>query len=235
MTEVVQTPQEAAPEKSIARALLRVLTGGQGRPLGVAILVAMLALSLFPSLPAISELRMALFDGYQKLAPRKRASAPAVIVAIDEKSLLELGQWPWPRTTMAELIEAISKSKPAAIGVDVLMPELDRMSPAGIASLIERLDIKLAQRLAKLPSNDSVLAETLRRHPVALGIAGVEQKGADGSSNRTAPFRIRGADPTPHLRHFAGTLRSLEQLDAAAPGHGLLSIDPSGGIVRRVP
>jgi len=235
LTEVVQIPQAGAPDKNIARAFLLVLIGGHGRPLGLAILVTLLALSFFPLLPAVSELRMALFDGYQKIAPRKRASAPAVIVAIDEKSLRELGQWPWPRTTVAELIEAIAKNEPAAIGVDVLMPEFDRMSPASIAGLIEKLDVRLARRLAQLPSNDSVLANTLRRHPVALGIAGIEQKGAAGSSNRTAPFRIRGDDPTPHLRHFAGTLRSLEQLDAAAPGHGLLSVDPSGGVVRRVP
>ena len=235
MTEVSQNPETNAPRKHIAGALLAVLVGGHGRPLGAAILVVLLALSLFPSLPALFQLRMALFDGYQKVAPRKRTSAPAVIVAIDEKSLREFGQWPWPRTTVAELIEAIAKNEPAAIGVDVLMPESDRMSPASIAGLIEKLDFKLAQRLAQLPSNDSVLATTLRRHPVALGIAGIEQKGPASANNRTAPFRIRGSDPTPHLRHFAGTLRSLEQLDAAAPGHGLLSVDPSGGMVRRVP
>jgi len=215
--------------------LLSALLGGHGRPLGAAVLVALLALSLFPTLPALIQLRMALFDSYQKVAPRKRVSAPAVIVAIDEKSLQELGQWPWPRTTVAELIEAVAKNGPAAIGVDVLMPESDRMSPASIASLIERMDFKLARRLAQLPSNDSVLATTLRRHPVALGIAGIEQKGTASANGRTAPFRVRGSDPTPHLRHFAGTLRSLEQLDAAAPGHGLLSVDPSSGVVRRVP
>ncbi len=235
MTEVTQKPDAKAADKRVSRALLLVLLGGHGRPLGAAILVLLLALSLFPSLPAISELRMALFDGYQKVAPRKRTLAPAIIVAIDEKSLHELGQWPWPRTTMAELIETIAQNRPAAIGVDVLMPELDRMSPASIAGLIEKLDAKLAHRLAQLPSNDSVLADTLRRHPVALGIAGLEQKGSPSASNRTAPFRILGTDPTPHLRHFTGTLRSLEQLDAAAPGHGLLSVDPSGGVVRRVP
>jgi len=235
LTEAGQNPEANAPRNHTARTLRSVLVGGQGRPLGAALLVAFLVLSLFPSLPALNELRMALFDGYQKVAPRKRTSAPAVIVAIDEKSLQELGQWPWPRTTIAELIEAIAKNEPAAIGVDVLMPEFDRMSPASIASLIEKMDFKLAQRLAKLPSNDSVLAETLRRHPVALGIAGVEQKGSAAANGQTAPFRIRGSDPTPHLRHFAGTLRSLEQLDAAAPGHGLLSVDPNGGVVRRVP
>ena len=235
MTEIGQSPGVKAQEMGAARNSLSLLIGGQGRPLGAALLVALLVLSLFPTLPALSELRMALFDSYQKLAPRKRASAPAVIVAIDEKSLQELGQWPWPRTTVADLIEAIAKNHPASIGVDVLMSEPDRMSPASIARLIDRYDSKLAQRLAKLPSNDTVLAATLRRHPVALGMAGVEQKGPAVANSRTAPFRIRGSDPTPRLRHFAGTLRSLDQLDASAPGHGLLSVDPSGGVVRQVP
>jgi adenylate cyclase len=108
------------------------------------------------------------------------------------------------------------------------------MSPESIAGLVEKFDPKLAQRLARLPSNDSILAAALQRYPVALGIAGTEEKTPSDRSRRAAPFRIRGSDPTPHVRHFTGTLRSLEQLDASAPGHGLLSVDPSGGIVRRV-
>jgi len=189
VTETSPSAASSAPRNRVFRALRSVLVGGQGRPLGAALLVALLALSLFPSLPALYELRMALFDGYQKIAPRKRTSAPAIIIAIDEKSLKELGQWPWPRTTMAELIEAIAQNAPASIGIDVLMPESDRMSPASIATLIEKLDAKLAQRLARLPSNDSVLADTLRRHPVALGIAGVEQKGSNAANSRAAPIR----------------------------------------------
>lgn len=223
------------PASHFGGALLKAVVGGQGRPLGASILALLLALSLHPTFPPMFQLRMALFDGYQKFAPRKRASAPAVIVAIDEKSLQALGQWPWPRTTVAELIDAIAKSGPAAIGVDVLMPEFDRMSPGSIATLIEKMDGKLAARLSKLPSNDAVLAAALHRNPVAMGIAGVEQAPLAGARTRTAPFRVRGADPTPHLRYFAGTLRSLEMLDAAAPGHGLLSVDLSGGVVRRVP
>lgn len=233
MTESADKPQSTGRQDYLLHAVRSVLTGGQGRPLGFVLLAGLLAVSILPSVPVLDELRMALFDGYQKLAPRTRVSAPAVIVAIDERSLEELGQWPWPRTTMADLIEATAKNEPAAIGVDVLMPESDRMSPASIATLVERFDPRLAQRLSRLPSNDSILADTLRRYPVALGIAGIEQKA--GVGGRTAPFRVRGSDPTPHLRHFAGTLRSLAQLDAAAPGHGLLSVDPSGGVVRRVP
>jgi len=218
------------------RALTRVLVRGHGRPLGAAVLVLLLLISFAPEMRVATELRLALFDSYQTLAPRTRASAPAVIVAIDEESLDELGQWPWPRTVIAELIDAIGEAGPAAIGVDVLMPEPDRMSPVNLAGLIERLDAGLARRLAQLPDNDAVLAESLRRHPAAVGIAGVERVEAGGAdTGRTAPFRVHGPDPTPHLRKFAGTLRSLPILDAAARGHGLLSVDPRGGVVRRVP
>ena len=230
------TPPRGQSRSWSERALTRALVGGHGRPLGAAILVLLLLLSFVPDLRVLTQLRLALFDSYQTIAPRMRASAPAVIVAIDEESLNELGQWPWPRTVIAELIEAIGETGPAAIGVDVLMPEPDRMSPAKLAGLIEPMDAKLARRLAQLPDNDAVLAESLRRYPVALGIAGVEQAEAGAAATgRTAPFRVHGSDPTPHLRQFAGTLRSLPQLDAAARGHGLLSVDPGGGVVHRVP
>ncbi|HKQ22913.1 MAG TPA: CHASE2 domain-containing protein [Burkholderiales bacterium] len=217
-------------------AFARVMAGGRGRPLGAVVLVFLLLISFVPDLRVLAQLRLASFDGYQSIAPRMRASSPAVIVAIDEKSLKELGQWPWPRALMAELIEAIGETGPAAIGVDVLLPEPDRMSPINLARLIERMDANLARRLARLPSNDAILAKSLHRYPVALGIAGVEQPemGA-AATGRTAPFRVHGPDPTPRLRQFAGTLRSLPQLDAAARGHGLLSVDTRGGVVRRVP
>ncbi|HEX7813215.1 MAG TPA: CHASE2 domain-containing protein [Burkholderiales bacterium] len=229
-------PQSATTANRRDRIWLRLLTGAHGRPLGAAVLAAMLTLFLIPGVEAVTELRMALFDTYQKLAPRIRQSAPAVIVAIDEKSLEQLGQWPWPRTITADLIRSIAETGPAAIGVDVLMPEADRMSPASIARLIDRIDPRLAERLAKLPSNDSVLADVLRQYPVALGVAGVEQHDPDSrQAGRAAPFRVKGEDPRPHLRQFAGGLRSLDQLDAAARGHGLLSVDPRGGVVRRVP
>jgi hypothetical protein len=88
----------------------------------------------------------------------------------------------------------------------------------------------------RLPSNDSVLAAALRRNRVALGIGGVEHAPHGTSAGgRSAPFRVTGADPSPFLRSFAGAVRSIEELDAAATGHGLLSVDPGGGVIRRVP
>ena len=230
------TPPGGGIRDRVRQTLLKVLVGGHGRPLGAAILLLLLLASLAPTPPLLSGLQFALFDAYQRLAPRKPTSAHAVIVAIDQKSLEQLGQWPWPRTVMAELIRALGKIGPAAIGVDVLMPEPDRMSPGSLAGIVEPLDPQLSRRLAKLPSNDSVLAEAFARHPVALGVAGASELDSGiRTAGRTAPFRVYGDDPTPRLRTFAGALRSLDQLDAAASGHGLISVDPGEGVIRSVP
>ncbi|MEO8003893.1 MAG: CHASE2 domain-containing protein [Betaproteobacteria bacterium] len=229
-----QIPEtKAAPAPAERRRVRR--NRGQGRALGSVLLIFFIGLSFYPSASPMLQLRAALFDGYQRLVPRERKSAPAVIVAIDEKSLRELGQWPWPRTTTARLIDAIAGHKPAAIGLDMLLPEPDRMSPGSIARVVENLDPGLAKQLSQLPSNDSILAGALRRNAVSVGLAGIEQQQPGGPAQRGAPFRVKGSDPTPNLRRFPGAVRSLDILDAAAAGHGLLSVDPSGGVVRQAP
>jgi adenylate cyclase len=215
------------------RWLVRLFTGRRGRPLGGLFLAALLALSLVPDFTPAVGLRMALFDAYQKAFPRQPQSSPAVIVAIDEKSLAELGQWPWPRTVLAELVLQLAVAQPAAIGIDVLFPEADRMSPGSIARIVEGVDAALARRLAALPSNDTVFASAIAQAPVVLGIAGLEEQ--NGAAGRTAPFMVRGGDPQPWVRRFQSAERSIPVIDEAAAGHALLSVDTSDGIVRRVP
>lgn len=75
-------------------------------------------------------LRQPVFDTYQRLAPRVVDLYPAVIVDIDDRSMAVLGQWPWPRTLIARLVEAVARLDPLAIGFDIIMPESDRLSPA---------------------------------------------------------------------------------------------------------
>ena len=54
---------------------------------------------------------------------------PATIVEIDAKSLAALGRWPWPRSTLAELVARVATMQPAVVGIDILMPEPDPLSP----------------------------------------------------------------------------------------------------------
>ncbi|MBF0316757.1 MAG: adenylate/guanylate cyclase domain-containing protein [Nitrospirae bacterium] len=46
-----------------------------------------------------------------------------LIVYIDEKSIAEIGRWPWPRSVMAGLVNKISADKPRAIGIDIMFSE----------------------------------------------------------------------------------------------------------------
>jgi len=112
--------------------------------------------------PGLQALRLATFDLYQRLDPRECRSAPAVIVAIDEASIAARGQWPWPRSTVADLIDKITAARPAAIGVDIIFPEPDRISPERLAGQLAEADPALAKRLEALPgwrkvSRDPVL------------------------------------------------------------------------------
>jgi serine phosphatase RsbU (regulator of sigma subunit) len=198
------------------------------------VLLAALAALLAAEPGTLEALRGAVFDGYQKLAPRERTNAPVTIVEIDERALRERGQWPWPRTLLAELVARIAEHKPAALGIDMLFPEPDRLSPDALARHIPNLPADLADRLQRLPSNDARLAEAIRGNNVVLAVAGLENVDPRFAAPPAAPpVRIRTAHE--RLRSFAGHLASVGELDQAAAGRGLVSTDTSARIVRRVP
>lgn len=167
----------------------------------------------------VEAVRETLFDGYQRLLPRSRASAPVTIVEIDEAALAEHGQWPWPRTLVADLVSHIAEFEPAAIGFDLLFPEPDRFSPAEVSRLIPLPD-ELAQSLQALPSNDAWLAQAIRGRNVVLAIAGLEERPPQSS---------------PPLREYGRVLASVPEIDSAAAGRGLISVDVPERNVRRVP
>jgi len=183
----------------------------------------------------LSLVRLGGFDAYQIVWPRARVSAPAVIVEIDDDSLRRHGQWPWPRTLLAGLISRIAAAQPAAIGIDILMPEADRLSPGALPALVPNLDRDLAERLARLPSNEQALARAFRGQPIVLAVAGLETPTTGAPTGRLAPVRIVGSNPVPFVRHFVSLLRNMSVIDDAAAGHGLISVDVDGGLVRRMP
>jgi adenylate cyclase len=216
--------------------LARALLGGRGRPAGALLLAALLFGLLLPELPGLRLLRASTFDTYQSLHPRVPRTAPVVIVAIDEKSLRQYGQWPWPRTWLARIVGTVAAARPAAIGLAILMAEPDRLSPARLPEMVAGLDPDMAQRLSRLRGNDTVLAEAMRGQPVVLGIAGLESRAPEATTEvRHAPVRSIGGDPAPFLRRFEAALHSVDEIDRAALGHGLTSVDLERGVVRRVP
>ena len=108
---------------------------GRGRPVASLILLGLSLMLMAPAwlpfeMPGPFEpARLALYDRYQRIFPRDRVSGPVTIVEIDEASLKQLGAWPWPRDRLAALLEAIGRHQPAAVGLDMFLPEPDATSP----------------------------------------------------------------------------------------------------------
>src|SRR5580704_12503776 len=210
---------------------------GLARAVCIVLLFALVPLRVLDPRP-IEELRPRSFDLFQVLRPRPQTSFPVVIVDIDEASLKAIGQWPWPRTVLADLVTHITQAGAAAIGFDVIFAEPDRMSPAVAEQSFRGIDADTRAKLDSLPSNDAVLADAIRNSRVVVGEAGTATSTPTppGEATLQTGFAIRGPDPAPYLVTFPGILRNVPQIEEAAAGRGLISINPEhDGIIRRVP
>jgi len=103
----------------------------------------------------------------------KNNSSYSIMVDIDEKSLQEMGQWPWPRVVLADLISKIDASHPAAIGLDIIFPEKDRTSPYMMAAFYQNY-FNLKTSFTKLPKvledNDLIFSKVLQESESVLSI-----------------------------------------------------------------
>ncbi|MFZ1923167.1 MAG: adenylate/guanylate cyclase domain-containing protein [Xanthobacteraceae bacterium] len=210
---------------------------GMARVVCLLLLFALIPLRLADPRP-LEELRLRTFDMFQVLRPRVQEGYPVVIVDIDEDSLKTIGQWPWPRTIIADLVDRITQSGPAAIGFDVVFAEPDRMSPAIAEQSFQGLDADTRAKLDSLPSNDQILAAAIKRSRVVVGQAGAATPTPrpPGEAALQTGFAVLGPNPAPYIVTFPGLLRNVPVIEEAAAGRGLFSIDPEhDGIVRRVP
>src|SRR5712675_773811 len=98
---------------------------GLTRAICLLLLLALVPLRILDP-PPLEEIRLRTFDFYQTLRPRQTTARPVTIVDIDESSLKEIGQWPWPRTIMAQLVDKLHAAGAAVIAFDVLFSEPDR-------------------------------------------------------------------------------------------------------------
>src|SRR5260370_30038075 len=126
---------------------------GYARLLCLALLIGLAALRIADP-AAIEELRVRTFDTFQLIDPRVKTAKPVTIIDIDEKSLAKLGQWPWPRTRIADLITNLTKLGAVVIAFDIAFTEADRLNPHSSADNIRNLDEETRAKLRALPSND---------------------------------------------------------------------------------
>ncbi len=188
----------------------------------------------------LSSVRELTFDYYQRFSPRPDEPAPVRIVDIDDASIAEFGQWPWPRTRLAELVATLTNLGAAAIAFDIVFSEPDRTSPALLGQTLDLKGVEdpeaLSELLKRLPDNDRSFAEILAQSPSIMAFA--VRRDEDGRTpDPKAGFAFGGTDPVKILPAFPSALTSLalfEQNTVGAGGISLSSRDRTG-IVRRVP
>jgi adenylate cyclase len=209
---------------------------GYARLLCVGLLIGFAALRIADPAP-IEEFRVRTFDTFQVIDPRVKTAKPVRIVNIDERSLAKFGQWPWPRTRVADLVTNLTKLGAVAIGFDIMFAEPDRLNPAAAADTMRNLDDETRTKLRALPSNDDILADAMRQSRVVLGETGLPYVVAELDKELPVTgLATLGENPQRFMLKFPGLLRSTPVLEAAAGGRGLLTIwTERDGITRRVP
>jgi adenylate cyclase len=209
---------------------------GYARLMCLALLIGLAALRIADPAP-VEEIRVRTFDTFQRIDPRVKTARPVTIIDIDEASLAKLGQFPWPRTRIADLITNLTKLGAVVIAFDIVFSEPDRLNPDVAADTFRDLDEATREKLRALPSNDQIFADAIRRSRVVLGESGLPQ--VQSEFDKSLPLTglaMLGEEPQQFMLDWPGLLRNVPVLEAAAAGRGLFTIRPErDGIVRRVP
>ena len=187
----------------------------------------------------LEDMRNFVFDSYQRIKPRDYdPNAGVRIIDIDEASLARVGQWPWPRTKLAELTKKLAAAGAAAIAFDVTFPEADRISIEQIAQTLPEgpgRDALMAS-IDKIESNDSRFASEIADAPVVLGAILTDAVAAPGGFPTKFGYAYAGDDPISFPWPFSGAVLPLPILVSGASGVGVLNWLPSRDqVIRDVP
>ena len=207
-------------------------------PVFVALLVLLGALALRIADPAaVTRLRDFAFDSYQRIQPRTyNPETPVRIVDIDEASLQEFGQWPWPRTIVARLVDKLTEKGAVVVAFDAVFAEPDRSSISRmVRDLVAFTDPETVQKLAAaVQDNDKVLADAMAQSRVVAGF-GFDVKGTGKPPRTFHGVAFAGDQPSQFLPQQGGTVKSIDILEAAAKGNGSVNTDVDSIVIRRVP
>ncbi|SEA20148.1 adenylate/guanylate cyclase domain-containing protein [Rubrimonas cliftonensis] len=184
----------------------------------------------------LSALGNLMADAFQRAAPRPYdPEIPVRVVAVDAASLAVYGQWPWPRTYVAELIERLRALGAASIAFDILFAEPDRTSPERAEAQARLFDARRAP--VEPPTGDTAhdahLARVIAQGGVALAALPSGEAGATRLFERKYGFVVAGSDPSAALPRHPGIEGPLPILSRAAAGFGLGGVGVGESAVAR--
>lgn len=228
-----------------ARAQPPGLAAGQSRGQDLLLLVIGILIAVAVSIGGmqrvapVERLDNAVFDGLMRATASGVPAAGTLVVDIDDVSLAEVGQWPWPRYRIAALVERIAAGRPSAIALDVLLPEADRVSLADIQKTFQRdfgIDVAFSGVPDGLLDNDGYLGQAM----ADAGVVGARYFYFDHATAETTPTRpgvgFEGALDALDLDSAHGVLDNVGAIGAQTRVSGFVNMQVDGdGVLRRLP
>ena len=194
---------------------------------GLAATLAAGLLAAFPP-PFFATLDLKIYDAAVRAAPTRPPSGRVAIVAVDDRSLSEIGQWPWSRDVMADLLDRIRLLGGRVTAIDMLLAEPDRFNPAPAPDG---------------RGSDSALAASIGRSRTVMSYAFTFEPEREGAGSCLLhPLDLALVDPAGRraavddLFRATGVICSLPTLTRAASASGFVNAAPDrDGILRRIP
>ncbi|HXP06507.1 MAG TPA: adenylate/guanylate cyclase domain-containing protein [Stellaceae bacterium] len=201
-----------------------------------ALLLALGARIAAPDL--LDRLMLISFDFYQRIAPRTAGDSPVRIVDIDNDSLKQYGQWQWPRSLDAELVDKLHAAGVAIVGFDIVFAEPDRTSPKLLLDGLKQrgeVNPETVQLLSALPDPDAQLAAAIKAVPTVTAF--ILTNDADGTKPvAKSSYAFAGDEPLRFVETHSAAITDLPELQQAATGNGFLNRTVDwDDIVRRAP
>ena len=194
----------------------------------------------------IGQLDNIIYDARLVLTMPRGVDDRVVILDIDEKSLQELGHWPWSRDLLARLIDKLfDQYQVAVVGFDVVFAEADYSSGIRVLDQFAGGEFKeipafqqAYQRMRPQLDNDGLFAKSMKGRPVVLGYYLSNERGAHRIAAIPDPVLPKGTFAGRNIAFtswvgYGGNLQEFQK-SAANAGHFNPFTDPDG-VVRRVP
>jgi len=212
--------------------LARISLSKSVQIIGLLVLVVMLAVTCLYDFTAKSRLQYLSFDSFNVMSPRA-ATDKVVIVDVDEESLRFVGQWPWSRDVLADLVIRMRDYGSKATVFDMVFAEADRTSPHLLAD-------QLGVPADALRNNDATFATAIAEAGnVVTGFVVARPEQTRRSPHVTSPVKIRRADReriADSIFPLRGAATNLPEFPKAAAGNGIFLATPStDGIIRDIP